>query len=97
MAKAAPRIVLVADLGEAGSAEGCGLIIHAVRDARARGVPVEELAPGSPSPLISRYRILTAPTVLVLTAEGKVLARYEGESPAVVASVQSGLANLPAA
>lgn len=55
------RVILVADPREAESKCGCGEIIKAVRAARSKGVPVQELPPNSESELLKRYRILTAP------------------------------------
>ena len=86
-----PRVILVADPREAESKCGCGEIIRAVRAARSKGVPVQELPPNSESELLKRYRILTAPAVLFLDAEGSEVARYEGEDGKTVEAIRSRL------
>lgn len=92
---ALPRVLLVADLREADVAgDACAQIIHYVRAARARGVAVEELSPGSKSELLGRYHVLTVPTVLILGRSGQVVSRYEGEGRQTVAAVRSRLQNL---
>jgi hypothetical protein len=59
-AEGLPRVLLVADLSEADSADACAEIIHSVRAARERGVPVQELSPdrqiGNATPLPSPHR-----------------------------------------
>lgn len=90
-----PRIVLVADLSEADAAgDGCAEIIHLVRSAHDRGIAVKELMPDSKSELLSRYRVLTAPTVLVLDAGGKIVSRYEGEGRETITAIRSALQRL---
>lgn len=86
-----PTVILVADPREAESNCGCGEIIRAVRAARSRGVPVQELPPNSESELLKRYRILTAPTVLFLDTEGRQVTRYEGEDEKTVEAIRSRL------
>ncbi len=88
------QVLIVADLGEAGTNDGCGKLIDAVRAARARGVRTVELSPESSSPLLTQYRVVLSPTVLFLSADGGVSARYEGESRQVVAAVQHRLAEI---
>lgn len=89
---AAPSVVLVADPREADTECGCGLIIRRVREAKARGVNVVELAPSDPG--VARYDVSVAPTVLVLGGDGRVVARREGESSATLAAISSDLAAL---
>ncbi len=91
---ASPSVVLVADPREADSQCGCGLIIRRVREAKARGVEVLELAPTDPE--VSRYGVSVAPTVLVLTSDRHVVARREGESSETLAAISSDLAALEA-
>ncbi len=92
----ARSVLLVADLGEAEEACGCGEIIRMVRHAEMHGIHVREVAPGTEPDLERHYRIAVAPTVLFLDKSGRELARHEGESPAVVDSIRSGLERLPA-
>ena len=89
-----PRIVLVADLSEADSADPCADIIRSVRAARARGIRMAELGPSSKSELLSQYHVLTVPTVLILDDAGQVTFRFEGESQTTVTSVRTELAKL---
>jgi hypothetical protein len=91
---ALPQILLVADLSEVDSDEGCGKIIHSVREARQRGVRVAELSPDRQSELISRYHILTAPTLVILDDSGNVVQRFEGEDARTVSAVQEAVAAL---
>ncbi len=88
----APSVVLVADPREADTDCGCGLIIHRLREAKARGVNVVELAPTDPE--VSRYSVSVTPTVLFLGSDGHVVARHEGESSKTLAAISSDLAEL---
>jgi thioredoxin-like negative regulator of GroEL len=89
-----PRVLLVADFSEADSADPCADIIRSVRAARARGVRVAELNPDSKSEMMSRYHVLTVPTVLILYNAGVVKSRFEGENLTTVAAVSTELAKL---
>ncbi len=89
---ASPSVVLVADLREADSQCGCGEIIRRVREAKARGVDVQELGPTDPA--AARLGVTVAPTVLVLGADGRVVARREGESRDVLAAISADLSRL---
>ncbi len=89
-----PKVVLVADLSEAEEKCACGEIIRAVRAAQKKGIEIQELTPDSKSEVLRRYRVLTAPTVLFLDADGKDIARYEGEDEKTVAEVKSHLDRL---
>ncbi len=94
-AEALPRVLLVADLSEADRpGDACAEIIHQVRTAHARGIAVQELEPGSHSALLTRYHVLTSPTVLILDSQGQVVSRFEGEGAETVRGVQTGLAQL---
>lgn len=66
----------------------------AVRRVPDRGIVVQEHNPDSKSPLLSRYRVLTDPTVLILSPKGDVVSRHEGESPATVAAIRTQLEQL---
>ena len=88
------RVVLVADLSEADSADACADIIRSVREARARGIQVEELNSDSKSEMLSHYRVLTIPTVLVLDRNGQVVSRFEGGDRQTVVAVRLQLAQL---
>ena len=90
-----PRVLLVADLSEADKeGDRCAEIIQEVRRARARGIVVQEHNPDSKSPLLTRYRILTEPTVLILSPQGEVVSRHEGEAPQTVAAIRTQLEQL---
>ncbi len=84
-----PKVVLVADLSEAEEKCACGEIIRAVRAAQKKGIEIQELTPDSKSEVLTRYRVLTAPTVLFLDADGNDIARYEGEDEKTVAEIKS--------
>ena len=90
-----PRVLMVADLGEAdATGDACAEIIHLVRAAHDRGIAVQELEPGSKSDLLTRYHVLTIPTVLILDRSGGVISRFEGEGRQTVAAVRAGLQQL---
>ncbi len=92
---APPRVLLVADLREADSdGDACAQIIQDVRAARERGIAVQELGPDSESDLLSRYHVLTVPTVLILDRQGNVTSRYEGEGWETVAALRAQLEQL---
>lgn len=89
-----PRVLLVADLSEADSADACAEIIHSVRAARERGVSVQEFSPDSKSEMLHRYGVFTVPTVLILDRGGQVVLRFEGEDRQTVVAVRTHLAQL---
>ena len=90
-----PRVLLIADFHEADSdGDACAEIIHSVRAAQARGIAVQELSPDSKSNLLTRYHVLTIPTVLILDHNEQVLARFEGEGPDTVAAVRNQMQQL---
>ncbi len=88
----APSVVLVADPREADSDCGCGKIIRRVREAKARGVAVEEVGPRDSA--AARYGVAIVPTVLVLSSEGRVVARREGESSETLTAIDVDLGKL---
>ena len=89
---ASPSVILVADPREADSECGCGQIIRRVREAKVRGVDVQEISPADPG--AARYAVTVAPTVLILGADGHVVVRREGESSDVLSAVSVDLAAL---
>ncbi len=89
-----PAVLLVADLSEAESKCGCGEIIRAVRGAAENGIAVSEFTPDSKSELLKRYRVMTAPTVLILDRDGEVVSRYEGEEARTIDQLRAALAQL---
>ncbi len=89
-----PQVVLVADLSEAEEKCACGEIIRAVRAAQKKGIATQELTPDSKSEVLRQYRVLTAPTVLFLDADGKDIARYEGADENTVADIKAHLDRL---
>ena len=92
--RAEARSELVANLREANDkGDNCSIIIHLVREAGQHGIPIRELPPNSPSPLIKQYHVLTIPTLLVLH-HGRVVSRYEGESQSTVQQIRARLAKL---
>jgi hypothetical protein len=92
---ALPRVLLVADMSEADAAgDACAEIIHSVRAARDRGIAVQELSPDSDSDLLTRYHVLTIPTVLILDHTGQVISRFEGEGRQTVTAAGAALEQL---
>lgn len=94
MTSGTPQVLLLADMSEAGGEDNCAKIIRAVEVASERRVKVATFGPGDASPLLQRYSVLVNPTVLVLTPDGKVAARFEGESAATVAAIEARLAQI---
>ena len=89
--KIAPRVLRVSDMSEADTAEdACAEIIHLVRATRARGIAVHELEPDSKSDLLTRYHVLTIPTVLILDPDGQVVSRFEGEGRDTLKAIRGG-------
>ncbi|KAB2943586.1 MAG: hypothetical protein K8F92_08520 [Hyphomicrobium sp.] len=94
-ATSTPSVLLVADLNEAGDAgDGCAQIISAVRSAGKRGIEVAELMPNNSSKLLARYRVVAAPTVIIIDKDGRETARYEGEDTETVQAIEAKLATL---
>lgn len=91
---ATPQVLLIARPGEGASSARCGQIVREVRAAEHRGVSVRELAPDSGSDLMTRYRVLTTPTVLVLEPNGSVRSRYEGEAQETVDAIRAEMTRL---
>lgn len=90
-----PSVLLVANLAEANDpADRCSEIIAAVRAARRRGVRVAELMPDSSSPLLKKYHVVSAPTVVIIGKNGRALARFVGESVNTVLAIKTKLATL---
>lgn len=90
-----PSVLLVADLNEAGETDdGYAQVISAVRAARKRGIKVAEMMPNSSSELLARYRVVTAPTVVIIDKDGRAAARYEGEDTETVQTIGAKLATL---
>lgn len=89
-----PAVLLVVDPSEENEKGGCGDIIHAVREAGQRGVAVREFPPNDQSNLLKRYKILTAPTLVVLDRSGNVTDRFEGEDRKTIEAIQAKLATL---
>ncbi|WP_428265855.1 TlpA family protein disulfide reductase [Haliangium sp.] len=87
-------VLLFADPREADDSCGCGQIIRLVRGARAHGVAVREVAPGSDTALEHEYRVTVVPTVLFLDSKGQVIARHEGEAGATIEAIRTRLDEL---
>lgn len=92
--RATPSVVAFVDPREENEAGGCGDIIRLVRDARARGVAVREVPPGSDRALERQYQVTVVPTVLVLGPDGAVTSRREGESQETVDAIHADLSKL---
>ncbi len=94
-ASSAARVVLFADMSEAGEEGcGCGKIILLVRETARRGVPTREVDSRSPGDLTKSYRFLVDPTVLVLDPSGHEFRRFEGESAETIQAIQTELQRL---
>ena len=84
-------VVLFADLREADEIPGCGEIIKAVRDAAARGIRTRELDAHRDAEQAHGYKLLVAPSVLILDSAGKEIGRFEGESGDTIATATKAI------
>lgn len=91
-----PSVLLFADPREADSADPCAEIFRLIRRAGTQGVRVHEFAPETAAEAARRYRITVEPTVLVLDASGREVARHEGESRETIAAIRESLERLRA-
>ena len=89
-----PTVVLFADLREADEIPGCGEIIKAVRDAATRGIPTRELDTNHDAKKASEYKLLVAPSVVILDTTGREIGRFEGESRDTIASLTQAINRL---
>jgi hypothetical protein len=89
-----PQVMLFVDLSEEGEEAGCGAIIHAVRAVAKRGVATEEVDAREPGERAKQYRLVVAPTVLLLDADGHETRRFEGEAPSAVNAIHDELGRL---
>ncbi|HWL85671.1 MAG TPA: hypothetical protein VNO21_07705 [Polyangiaceae bacterium] len=89
-----PRIVLVADLGEAEDEGGCGKIIRMVRATAGRGVPTIEIDPEKSPDDAKKYKALLIPTVIVTSEMGEESQRYQGESAETIRRLEEELDKL---
>jgi len=88
------QVMLFADPREAEASCGCGQIFRLVRAAGRRGVRTREIDPAGNRDLVRQYRVTVEPTVLFLDADGREIARREGESSDVIAALRSELEEL---
>lgn len=90
-----PAVLMIADLSEASETNDvCADIIRAVRDAGQHGIAVKELTPDADPELLKRYRVLAAPTVLILDRNGNEVTRFEGEEKSTLVALRTRLAML---
>lgn len=91
-----PSVLLFADPDEADSDDPCAEIFRLVRRAGAQGVRVHEFAPERATEAARQHRVTVEPTVLILDASGREVARHEGESSETIAAIRSSLERLHA-
>lgn len=91
-----PSVLLFADPREADSADACAEIFRLVRRAGVQGIRVHELAPDKATEAARQHRVTVEPTVLILDASGREVARHEGESSETIAAIRSSLERLQA-
>ena len=90
-----PTVMLFADPREADSSCGCAEVIRLARGAGEReGVVFAEYDPRVAGTEAERHHVRVSPTVLVLDADGHESARFEGESPAVIAKLRDAMGEL---
>lgn len=89
-----PRVVMLIDLSETEEAGGCGVIIHAVREAARRGIATEEIDARDSGTRTEHFRLLVAPAVLILDDGGREVRRFEGEAPETIKAIRDELARL---
>jgi hypothetical protein len=98
LASSETRVLLFADPREAESSCGCGQIIRMVRGVDAPGVvAVQEFDPRRDPEALRIHSVKMAPTVIIAGGNGVEQARFEGESPEVIAGLREALAAVTSA
>jgi len=98
LASVATQVLLFADPREAKSSCGCGQIIRLVREISIPGiVAVQEFDPQRESEAVRVHAVRVNPTVIISGGDGVEQARFEGESPDVIAGLRGALAELSSA
>ena len=88
-------VLLFADLREADEEKDrCGIIIRAVRATRQHGVNVAEYDSGASPDVRKQHRVVVEPTVIVLDASGREVARHEGEDDTTMQAIRAEMARL---
>lgn len=94
-ATARSSVLLFADLREADEEKDrCGIIIRSVRATRQHGVNVTEYDSGASPDVRKQHRVVVEPTVIVLDAAGREVARHEGEDDATMQAIRDEMARL---
>lgn len=85
-------LLLFANLAEADEGEdGCAIIIRTVRAARDHGIAVTEYNSGSSPDVRKQHRVVVEPTVILFDANGREIARHEGEDTATIAAIRADI------
>ena len=88
-------VLLFADLREADEEKDrCGIIIRSVRATRQHGVTVTEYDSGASPDVRKQHRVVVEPTVIVLDASGREVARHEGEDDATMQAIRAEMERL---
>ena len=88
-------VLLFADLREADEEKDrCGIIIREVRATRQHGVNVAEYDSGASPDVRKQHRVVVEPTVIVLDASGREVARHEGEDDTTMQAIRAEMARL---
>ena len=96
-ASAGARVILVANLGEAGEQCGCGQMIEAARALRGHaGIAYEEHDTRQADGVAARLKLKEQPAIVILGADGAERARFEGEDAATIAAARQALQSLSA-
>lgn len=92
------KVLLFADLREAGSSCACAEVIRLARATdELPGVAFEEFDPRERKEVAERHGVRVLPTVLVLGSDGAERGRFEGESQQVIGALRSALESLASA
>ena len=84
------KVLLFADLREAGSKCGCAEIIRIVRAAgEMPGFITQEYDSRGPTEQARLFGVRVLPTVVIAEPDGSERARFEGESPETIAALQA--------
>lgn len=94
-AAAPTKVVLIADLGEAGGTCGCAQMIRAARAAQATTAQYEEHDARTDTEALTKFAVKEQPAVILLGSDGKEMKRFEGEAPETVEAVKAALLQLP--
>lgn len=92
----AAKVVLIADLGEAGGTCGCAQMIRAARAAQTTTAVYEEHDARTDTAALEKFAVTEQPVVILFGSDGQEMRRFVGEAAETVEAVKATLQQLPA-